>query len=80
MANVNIVYKDWLDRAIDNELEYLIRGYVDYAAGSNLALSRSEVIRVLLTRLGRKNRRGASQDPVNLKARLNQTGFVQAHN
>jgi hypothetical protein len=79
MANANFYSKDWLNGAVDNEIEYLLRGYVDYLAGSDLALSRKEVLDVFLKRLMRKTKRGASQEPINLKARLGQTGFVKAH-
>jgi hypothetical protein len=77
MANVNYYSKDWLNRAVDNELEYLLRGYTDYLAGSDLALSRSEVMRVFLQRLLKKSKRAASQEPINLKARLGQTGDLK---
>jgi hypothetical protein len=79
MANVNYYTKDWLNNAVDNEIEYLVRGYGTYLAGSNQALSRKEIVRVFLKRLHRKDRQGASQEPFNLRARLDQAGFIKAH-
>jgi hypothetical protein len=72
--------KDEIVRQIDNEIEYLLRAYQNYYADSSTPQSRSELLKLFVGRAVRKSKRGAAQEPVNLRAKIGDAGFGKAHN